>query len=412
MIRLNVLLRFDENTIIRVGQLAEAKHRLYFQYDLDFRTKDLWLSPYKLPLQPEIIEHKDRDFSPVFGLFDDSLPDGWGLMLMDRYLRKQGYDIDELSVLDRLAFLGENTMGALIYEPALDLKPVDNTPFDLHNLAMQSRDILAGNTDEVLPQLINAGGSPGGSRPKVLVGVFNDKMLSGETDLPEHFEHWIIKFPAGSDFPDAGPLEYAYSLMALDAGIKMSETRLFNTLEGDRFFGIKRFDRKGNTRFHIHSFGNLIHSNFRIPSQDYDHFFRLVTNLTKNHQDLIRAFRQMVFNIFTNNRDDHVKNFTFIMNHQGEWSLSPAYDLIYSPGPGGEHSMTISGEGKAPAKTHVYKLGEKHGIKRKNVDQIVEQVSDEANRFQTHAQTAGVSKSTCNKINDYIKRNIDGFGRT
>lgn len=106
MIRLNVLLRFDENTIIRVGQLAEAKHRLYFQYDRDFRTKDLWLSPYKLPLQPEIIEHKDRDFSPVFGLFDDSLPDGWGLMLMDRYLRKQGYDIDELSVLDRLAFLG------------------------------------------------------------------------------------------------------------------------------------------------------------------------------------------------------------------------------------------------------------------------------------------------------------------
>ncbi len=277
---------------------------------------------------------------------------------------------------------------------------------------MQSQDILAGNTDEVLPQLINAGGSPGGAWPKVLVGVFNNKIISGGTDLPEDFEHWIIKFPAGNEFPDAGPLEYAYSLMARDAGIMMSETRLFNTTKGDLFFGIKRFDRNGNTRFHVHTFGNLIHSDFRIPSQDYDHFFRLVTNLTKNHQDLIRAFRQMVFNLFTHNRDDHVKNFSFVMNHQGEWSLSPAYDLIYSSGPGGEHSMTISGEGKAPTKAHVTKLGDNHGIKKKMIDNIVEQVSDAVNRFQIHAQTAGVSKSTGNKIVAHIKRNLDGFSRT
>ncbi|MCP4683669.1 MAG: type II toxin-antitoxin system HipA family toxin, partial [Desulfobacterales bacterium] len=360
----------------------------------------------KLPLQPEIFEHKDRDFSPVFGLFDDSLPDGWGLLLMDRFLRGRGYDIDALSILDRLAFFGANTMGALIYEPEMDLKRSDNTPFDVHNLSIQSNDILTGNTDEVLPQLINAGGSPGGARPKVLVGIFNEKMISGEADLPEHFEHWIIKFPAGNDFPDAGPLEYAYSLMARDAGIKMSETRLFSTPEGDRFFGIKRFDRKGNKRFHVHTFGNLIHSNFRIPSQDYDQFFRAVINLTKNHQDLTRAFRQMVFNIFTNNRDDHVKNFAFIMDHEGEWSLSPAYDLIYSPGPGGQHSMTVSGEGKAPAKSDIYKLGEKHGIGKQVIGGIVEQVSAAANRFIRHAQSAGVSKSTRNKILAGIKRNI------
>lgn len=412
MIRLNVLLRFDQKPSIRVGQLAEDRHQLYFQYDHDFLAKNLWLSPYKLPLQSDIFEHKDRDFGPIFGLFDDSLPDGWGLMLMDRFLRKQGYDIHELSVLDRLAFLGENTMGALIYEPALDLKPSDNTPFDLHNLAMQSKEIFAGNTDDVLPQLINAGGSPGGARPKVLVGVRGSQMISGETDLPAGFEHWIIKFPAGDDFPDAGPIEYAYSLMARDAGIKMPETRLFNTRQKDRFFGIKRFDRNGNTRFHVHTFGNLIHSDFRIPSQDYDHFFRLVTNLTENHQDLTRAFRQMVFNIFTNNRDDHVKNFSFLLNHQGEWSLSPAYDLIYSSGPGGEHSMTISGEGKVPTKAHVYKLGEKHGIKKKKMDHIVEQVSDEANRFQIHAQASGVSKTSERKIFAHIKRNLDDFTRT
>lgn len=411
MIRLDVLLRFDQETAIRVGQLAEDKHQLFFQYDHAFLTKNLWLSPYKLPLQFDIFEHKDRDFSPVFGLFDDSLPDGWGLMLMDRFLKKHGYNINELSVLDRLSFLGENTMGALVYEPALNLKSIDNTPFDLHNLSMQSQNILSGNTDEVLPQLMNAGGSPGGARAKVLVGVSNNKVISGETDLPEDFEHWIIKFPAGNDFPDAGPLEFAYSLMARDAGIMMSETRLFNTAEEDRFFGIKRFDRKGNTRLHVHTFGNLIHSNFRVPSQDYDHFFRIVTNLTKNHQDLIRAFRQMVFNILTNNRDDHVKNFSFLMNHQGEWSLSPAYDLIYASGPGGEHSMTIAGEGKAPTKAHVYKLGETHGIKQKMFEKIIDQVSYAASRFQIHAQTSGVSSSTVKMISDRIKSNRDGFKR-
>lgn len=412
MIRLNVLLRFSPKSTLRVGQLAEDKHQLYFQYDQDFLAKDLWLSPYKLPLDPDLFKHKDREFSPVFGLFDDSLPDGWGLLLMDRFLRRQGYEVETLSVLDRLAFLGKNTMGALIYEPALNLKINDSSPFNLHNLSIQSHDILSGNTDVVLPQLMNAGGSPGGARPKVLVGIFNDKMVSGETDLIEPFEHWIIKFSAENDFPDAGPVEYAYSLMARKAGIAMAETHLFNTPEGDRFFGIKRFDREANQRFHVHTFGNLIHSNFRLPSQDYDHFLKTVINLTKNNQDLIRAFRQMVFNVFANNRDDHVKNFAFIMNHKGEWSLSPAYDLIYSPGPGGEHSMTVLGEGKAPAKTDIYKVGEKHGIRKKTVGLIVDEVSEAVNDFQTYAQTAGVSKTTLKKINTKIRNNLYEFSRS
>jgi serine/threonine-protein kinase HipA len=236
-------------------------------------------------------------------------------------------------------------------------------------------------------------------------------MVSGETDLAEHFEHWIVKFPAKNDFPDAGPLEYAYSLMAREAGIHMTETRLFHTNQGDHFFGIKRFDRSVNKRFHTHTFGNLIHSNFRIPSQDYDHFFKVVINLTKNHQDLLRAFRQMVFNILANNRDDHVKNFGFLMDHDGQWSLSPAYDLVYSPGPGGEHSMTVSGEGKAPAKTDIYRLSEKHGIKKNDAHRIIKQVSDSVNRFQTHALTAGVSQNTRKKIDAVIKSNLNSLSR-
>ena len=412
MIRLNALLRLNETTTVPVGQLAEDNHRLYFQYDQDFLSRDLWLSPYKLPLKSELFEHKERDFGPLFGLLDDSLPDGWGLMLMDRFLRKRGYNIETLSVLERLAFFGENTMGALIYEPVLELRISDNSPFDLHKLSLQSQDILAGNTNDVLPLLMKAGGSPGGARPKVLAGIFNEMMVSGETNLPEHFQHWIIKFVSESDFPDAGRVEYAYSLMAKDAGLKMTETRLFDTPEGDCFFGIERFDRSNNNRFHIHTFGNLIHSNFRIPSQDYDHFFKLVINLTQNHQDLLRAFRQMVFNILAGNRDDHVKNFAFIMDHDGKWSLSPAYDLIYSTGPGGEHSMTVLGEGKEPAKTDIYRLGEMHGIKKKVIHVIIEQASDAVNSFQAQANVAGVTRLTRKKIHSSIERNLARFTRS
>ncbi len=408
---INALLRFDHGTTIRVGQLAEEGHRLYFQYDQELLNKNLWLSPYKLPLKPDLCEHKEMDFGPLFGLFADSLPDAWGMLLMDRFLRKRGYNPDTLSVLDRLAFLGESTMGALVYQPALALKEADSSPFDLHNLSVHARDHLSGSTDEVLPQLMNAGGSPGGARPKVLAGVSGDKIVTGETDLAEPFEHWIIKFAAANDLPDAGPVEYAYSLMARAAGLQMTATRLFKTPEGDRFFGIKRFDRTADQRLHVHTFGNLIHSNFLIPSQDYDHLFKIVMNLTRNHQDLVRVFAQMVFNILANNRDDHVKNFAFIMDRQGEWSLSPAYDLIYAPGPGGEHSLTVLGEGQAPSRTEVFKLGEMHGIKKKTISQVVESVSEAVNDFKKYADVAGVSRATFKKINAKIQRHLATISR-
>ena len=122
-----------------------------------------------------------------------------------------------------------------------------------------------------------------------------------------------------------------------------------------------------------------------------------------------RIYFEMVFNILVNNRDDHVKNFSFLIDHEGKWSLSPAYDLVYSSGPGGEHSMTVAGEGKAPTKVDIYRLSEKHGINKKTAEQIVAQVSDATNRFQTHAQTAGVSRPTRDKINTAIANNLKHF---
>ncbi len=405
MKRLKVFLCFAEDSEIQVGELALKEHRIYFQYDSDFLKTSLWLSPYKLPLSSDLYEHRDVDFGHVFGLFDDSLPDGWGLMLMDRYLRARGYSVEQLSVLDRLSFLGSNTMGALTYKPVLELDAVNTAPFDLYNLHIQSQQIMMGKTQTVLTELMKAGGSPGGARPKVLVGLCKDKLISGEGNLPGNFEHWIVKFNGLNDYPDSGSVEYGYSLMAKDCGINMPETRLFNTEQGSVFFGVKRFDRDSNKRVHTHTFGNLIHSNFRIPSCDYEMFFRVINDLTKNHMDLIRGFRQMVFNIVTNNRDDHVKNFSFTMNQKGEWSLSPAYDLTFSTGPGGEHSMTVDGEGRSPSMANIYHLGEKSGIKKKDIILIIDQVIQVAANWPKYAETAGVSEQSMEIVNKRIKSN-------
>lgn len=383
-----------------VGQLAETRPRpaggqVVFEYDPAFLRDPLWLSPFKLPPQPGLVEHRDRAFGPIFGLFDDSLPDGWGLLLMDRYFEQRGSALAEVSVLDRLAYLGTRTMGALTYHPPSASSDRSAEPIDLHDLARASQEVIEGTAGEILPQLLRAGGSPGGARPKVLVGVREDSMLSGEDDLPAGYTPWIVKFHSRQDSPDSGPGELAYSLMARDAGIAMPPTRLFTTAQGDRFFGAERFDRAGNRRFHVHTFGNLIHSNFRIPSCDYRQLLEVTRMLTRNHQDVLECYRRMVFNVLTHNRDDHVKNFAFRMADNGGWELAPAYDLVFSPGPGGEHTMTVAGEGRSPARRHLLQLAAPAGIADREAESILDGVAAAAARWRSHARDAGVSvKST------------------
>ncbi|MFN2355912.1 MAG: type II toxin-antitoxin system HipA family toxin, partial [Desulfopila sp.] len=251
-----------------VGILARQGQRIFFEYSPSWLQRKLELSPFTLPAKPGLMEHKQREFGPLFGLFDDSLPDGWGLLLMDRHFRSMGLNPPDISPLDRLLYLGRCTMGALTYQPATEQDIPGNTVLDLHELALQSQQIFAG------------------------------------------------------------PMEYAYSLMAAAAGVEMPQTRLFTTAQGDSFFGVKRFDRgPGNRRYHIHTFGNMIQSNFRIPACDYGDLLKVTSILTRNHTDLLRAFRLMLFNVLAHNRDDHAKNFSFMQSDAtGQWALSPAYD--------------------------------------------------------------------------------------
>jgi serine/threonine-protein kinase HipA len=408
MKKLNVRFTRSPGDWLPVGTLAEDRGRVYFEYAAEFLDTGLNLSPFHLPFEPGLFEHRNREFGPLPGLFDDSLPDGWGLLLMDRYFRSLGQNLAEISPLDRLSWLGTRTMGALTYHPPADRDDTDAGVFDLHDLARQSQEILAGDAVDVLPQLLRAGGSPGGARPKVLVGFNPDtnNVISGEDDLPEGSEHWIVKFAAEADAADAGTMEYAYSLMAREAGIDMPPTQLFETSEGDRFFGIKRFDRgstgspqANNRRHHVHTFGNLIQSNFRIPSADYADLLKVTSLLTRNHRDVLRVFRRMVFNVLAHNRDDHVKNFAFLLDDAtGDWTLTPAYDLLYTPGPGGEHTMTLAGEGRNPGRSHMLRLAGQADVSQCEADNIIDEVRTATARWPVHATEAGLSKASAQQI--------------
>jgi len=393
-----------------VGQLAEAEHRVYFEYDPVFLQSPTWLSPFKLPPEPGLHEHRDLAFGPLFGLFDDSLPDGWGLLLMDRCLKRRGVALETVSPLDRLAYLGTRTMGALTYHPPALLEDRDRELMDLQVMSREAHRVLQGTSGDVLPQLLRAGGSPGGARPKVLVGIRGMTMISGEDDLPEGYTHWLVKFHTAQAARDDGCIEYAYAAMARAAGLRVPATRLLETSGGDRFFGVERFDRQANRRIHVHTLGNLIHANFRIPGCDYATLLKVARVLTKNHADVAAAFRLMVFNLLAHNRDDHVKNVAFMLNSEEEWQLAPAYDLTFARGPGGEHTMTVDGEGRAPGYSHIRKLAAAADLSGREVAAVVEAVSEAVAGWPRFARVAGVSKESTRTINAEIRQCLKRLG--
>lgn len=381
---------------IPLGILVEEGRRVYFEYHDDFLKTEIPLSPFKLPLRSGLIEHTDRQIGELPGLFADSLPDGWGLLLMDRHFRREGIRLETLSPLDRLAYLGTRAMGALTYHPPA-VPAVSSELIDLYELGQHAEAIFGGSEQKVLPQLMRVGGSPAGARPKALIGVKEDSLITGDVELPEGYDHWLTKFASKSDAPHAGPVEYAYSLMAREAGIIMPETRLFEVGKGKkkrRYFAVKRFDRgPGNRRYHIHTFANLVHVDFRIPTTDYEDLFKVTHALTRNHCDLLRLFRLMIFNVATHNRDDHAKNFSYLLDHEHkEWSLSPAYDLTFSAGPGGEHSNTILGQGREPTREHCLELAKRVGIEKRHALEAIDVVNAAIAQWKQFADDAACPK--------------------
>lgn len=391
----------DEQVV--VGTLAERDRRVYFEYGAGFLRSPLPISPFKLPARPGLFEHAEREFAEVFGVFNDSLPDGWGLLLMDRELRKRGWKPGAVSPLDRLAYIGTRGMGALTYHPpGAPAEEDDGRGLDLDLLAREAERVLEGSADEVLPALRIAGGSPGGARPKVLVGVRGDgRIVSGASALPGGYRPFLVKFGAREDGPDIGPVEAAYAQMAGAAGISVPPTRLFET-PGGRYFGAERFDREGNARLHMHTLGGLLHASHRVSSVDYEGFLRATLLLTRNQRDADEAFRRMAFNVLAHNRDDHVKNFSYLMRRDGTWSLAPAYDLVFSEGPGGQHTMSVAGEAERPAERDMLRAAEAGDVEPRRAREIIGEVRSAVADWPRFARAAGVSAQTARRIGERI----------
>lgn len=396
---LNIFLVFGDDRL-EVGRLALVRRKIYFEYAPSFIASGLEISPAKLPLQSGAKAPATSVFDGLFGVFNDNLPDGWGRLLLDRQVQARGIAPEKLGPLDRLTHVGKFGMGALVYEPSEPKTSKHPNRLDLDRLAEESVRIFDGEVQQVSTELFELSGSSAGARPKIMVGISNDKtqFLHGQQDLPTGFEHWMIKFQSQQDRSDTGNIEYAYSLMALAAGIEMMPTHLFLGKKGVGYFGVMRFDRVLNNRVHMHSLSGLIDADHHMPSIDYDHVLRTTYFLTRDISEVKRAFRVACFNVFAHNRDDHAKNFAFLMNQQGNWRLSPAYDLTFSSGPGGEHCTTVPGEGNSPSAEHLLSLAATFSIPVKEAKQAIDQVRSAVSEWKKYAEISGVKRTSATLI--------------
>lgn len=400
---LKVGLDFNKD-IIPVGRLAFRDYRIYFEYDQNFIGRGLEISPLKLPLGPGLQVFDYRPFEGLPGVFNDSLPDGWGRLLFDRYVRSQNLLPEDFTPLDRLAHVGTSALGALVYEPDYSDVSAQEEEVNLDLLSQQTQKILNGDADEVLRELINLNGSSAGARPKALIGLNStkDRIISGKNNLPGNYEHWMVKFANSTDGIDAGAIEYVYALMAKEAGIEMMPVNLFEASKGAGYFATQRFDRVGDKRFHMHTASGLLHSDFRIPSLDYEDLITLTGVLTKDIREVEKMYRIAVFNVLSHNRDDHSKNFSFLMDAEGVWKLSPAYDLTFSSGPRGQQSTMVMREGQSPTTNHLVQLGIEANLKRDKIDAVIQQTKYALNQWEDLAANHGVTKANIKLIKSRI----------
>jgi serine/threonine-protein kinase HipA len=365
-----------EGQNIDVGELVLSNRKIFFKYVSGFVKKGLNISPVKIPFKDNIVSAEYEPFEGLFGVFNDSLPDGWGRLLLDRALTSKGINIADITPLDRLAYVGSGGMGALIYKP--EIEP-GNAPLpgpELDTIAREINQVLEGTSPEFIEKLFILGGSSGGARPKIFVGYNSQsgEMIHGLGNLPDDYEHWIIKFPSSTDNREIANIEFAYHKMAVRAGIEMNECKLFKGKSGQVYFGTKRFDRIGNNRLHMHTASGIMHDNFRISSMDYGHLLDCAFRLEKHVQAYDKIFRLAAFNVYAHNLDDHSKNFSFLMNAKGEWRFAPAYDLTLSSSGYGFHSTMVAGESKNPGRKELMKLATHFGVK--NAKTIIEQVQE------------------------------------
>lgn len=376
-----------------LGTLADTGQKILFEYSPQAHQQGLELAPLCAPLAHVGAITGEPFFMGLPGLIADAMPDGWGLLLMDRAIRQAGLRPENISPLDRLAFIGERAMGALVFEPAnsIDAEP-DN--LELEQLAKEAALVLANEeADEALRHLLLLGGSPQGARPKVLV---NYNPVSGQISCGANQsdgEPWLVKFPAGNEHRDACAIEALYARLAEHCGLEMPESRFFALGKQHSAFGVRRFDREGGLRIPLQTLSAALHVDYRLPSLDYEMLLRLTRRLTGDEREVGKAFERCVFNVLTHNRDDHSRNFAFRLDRQRRWQLAPPFDLTFNEGPRGEHFTTIAGEGRAPARRHLIELARRGGIPARQAEASMDRLCEGMSTLPELANELPIRKS-------------------
>ena len=342
-----------------VGELTMTpdEKRCVFRYDKEWLATGFSISPLDLPLKSDLFVAPEKPFWGNFGIFEDSLPDGYGRYLLHRMLRQQGIDELQLTPLQRLSIVGNSGMGALCYEPETKMDRTDEkSSFDhLQQLALE---VLSEKNEKGASLLYYKSGNSGGCRPKCL---YHDE--DGD---------WLVKFRHTYDPKDLGLREYQYNEIARRCGIEVPDFKLF---EG-KYFATRRFDVKNGERLHVATAGALLNESIDFPKLDYKTLLHLTGFLTQDPIQVENMFRLMAFNVFTDNKDDHAKNFSFIYD-EGHWRLAPAYDLTPVPeGYHGEHATSVNGNGK-PSIEDMLVVGESIRIPKKRGLEIINQIRED-----------------------------------
>lgn len=394
-----------------------------FSYDPAFLNAGIEVSPIMMPASEVIYSFPELPFSSfqgLPGLLADSLPDKYGNSLIREYLTRQGRSPDSMNSIEKLCYIGMRGMGALEYRPALDM-PEINDQIHIGELVSLAEEILSRKNhlrirsdDHAVLQLIQIGSSAGGARAKALIAwnEETDDIRSGQVDAGKGYTYWLMKFDNIKNNKDHGiipdkreytKVEYAYYLMAKHAGITMSECRLYKE-DGGSHFLTKRFDRTNDgKKIHMQSLGAIAHYDFNTPgANSYEEAAIIMNRLGLSHSEAEELYRRMIFNELSKNYDDHVKNISFLMDRNGNWTLSPAYDVTYAFHPDNpwlrSHQMRINGKREHIEITDMLQCASRFQISEKRARRIIEQVSSAVRIWSDFAQTAGLSEDRMEEI--------------
>ncbi|PRF97934.1 type II toxin-antitoxin system HipA family toxin [Burkholderia ambifaria] len=380
---------------------------IVFEYSDDARKRGLELSSYALPvhgskLRKDFPAHQLGLPGPVY----DALPDGWGMLLMDRLFKRRGLNAARIGPLERLAYIGSHAMGAMSFEPVAPeiQEPQPNIP--LNRLAAEVQEVLDGEGGAFLHQLLQVGGSPQGARPKAL--VYRDPRSGVFTTAPAaDFDAWLVKFPARQEHPEVCAIEMVYAECLRLCGIETPDTLHFDLPGGMAAFASRRFDRRDGLRVPMQSVAAFTGADYKTPGAlDYVNFLRATHMCTNDVREKARAFERAVFNVAFNNRDDHPKNFAYIMARSGEWKLAPAYDVTFCEGPGGYHQMDVMGEALQIDRAALLGLAKEAEISAAAAGDMIDRMCSVASRWSAIA-TRDYQGTITDDTLTHIQRRID-----